>query len=58
VVHRDFASGTSQKIQDSKIEKFFTTDTIALRPENKFEKMVTCSVAGLIGESLKGFFDY
>ncbi|HRN69924.1 MAG TPA: ribose-phosphate pyrophosphokinase [Candidatus Woesebacteria bacterium] len=53
IVHRDFAPDTSEKIQNSIIEAFFTTDTIALKDEYQFEKMKTVSVAKLIGEELK-----
>jgi ribose-phosphate pyrophosphokinase len=52
IVHRDFAPDTAKKIQDSMVEKFFTTDTIALKEEYKFEKMQTVSVASLIAEEL------
>lgn len=53
IVHRDFAPDTAKKIQDSKIEAFFTTDTIALREEYKFQKMRTTSVAKMLGEVIK-----
>lgn len=53
IVHRDFAPDTAQRIQNSMIEKFFTTDTIVLKEEYKFEKMETVSVASLIAEELK-----
>lgn len=53
IVHRDFAPDTAQRIQDSMIEAFFTTDSIALKEEYVFEKMQTVSVASLIGEEVK-----
>ncbi|MFA9288518.1 MAG: ribose-phosphate diphosphokinase [Weeksellaceae bacterium] len=53
IVHRDFAPDTAQKLQDSNLEVFFTTDTIALKEEYKFAKMRTCSVAAAIAEELK-----
>ncbi len=53
IVHRDFAPDTAQRIQDSMIEAFFTTDSIALKEEYAFEKMQTVSVASLIGEEVK-----
>lgn len=54
IVHHDFASGASQKIQESGIEKFFTTNTIALKNQYKFEKIHEVSVAKMIAEELKG----
>lgn len=53
IVHRDFAPAAPKKIQDSKIEAFFTTDTISLRDEYKFEKMRTTSVAKMLAEVIK-----
>lgn len=53
IVHQDFAPDTAQRIQNSMIEVFFTTDSIALREENNFEKMRTVSVAPLIAEEVK-----
>jgi ribose-phosphate pyrophosphokinase len=53
IVHRDFAHDTAKKIQNSKIEAFFTTDTIALKDEYTFEKMKTSSVADMLGEVIK-----
>jgi len=56
IVHRDFGPEAPQKIQDSNIEMFFTTDTIALKDEYRFEKMREVSVGGVIGESI-GHYD-
>lgn len=53
IVHRDFAPGAPEIIQNSTIEAFFTTDSIALKEENTFEKMRTVSVASLIAEEIK-----
>src|SRR3989344_727201 len=53
IVHRDFANATAAKIQNSAIEAFFTTDSIALRKECEFEKMQELSVAGDIARVLK-----
>lgn len=53
IVHRDFAPDTAKRIQDSMIEIFFTTDSINLKEEYKFEKMQTVSIASLIGEEVK-----
>ena len=53
IVHSDFAPGTAEKIQNSVIEAFFTTNTIAIKEENKFEKMKISSIATLISDELK-----
>lgn len=53
VVHHDFAQGTAVKIQASRIEKFFTTDTIALKDEQKFDKLEEVSVAPIIADALR-----
>lgn len=53
IVHHDFGPTAAQKIQDSSIEKFFTTNTIALKENQQFEKMVEISVAPLMAEELK-----
>ncbi len=53
IVHRDFAPDTPKKIQDSKIEAFFTTDTIALKEEYIFEKMKTTSIANNLAAVIK-----
>jgi ribose-phosphate pyrophosphokinase len=53
IVHRDFAPSAPQKIQDSQIEAFFTTDTIMLKPEHTFAKMKTCSIAALLSNEIK-----
>jgi len=55
IVHRDFAPGTAEKIQSSKIEAFFTTDSIALQKGSEFEKMREVSVNGEIAEAIKIF---
>lgn len=53
VVHHDFAQDTPQKIESSKIEKFFTTNTIALKEDHKFPKMHEVSVASIIANELQ-----
>ena len=52
IVHRDFAVDTAQKLQASALEAFFTTDTIALKEEYRFEKMREVKVGELIGTTL------
>ncbi len=53
IVHHDFAPDAPIKIQNSKIEKFFTTNTIKLLPNQNFEKLEEISVARIIAEKLK-----
>jgi ribose-phosphate pyrophosphokinase len=53
VVHHDFGLDAPKKIQDSSIEKFFTTDTIALQENQKIEKLVEVSVSNIISEEIK-----
>ena len=53
IVHRDFADDTAQKLQDSKLVQFFTTDSIELKPKHSFAKMKEVSIAGDIGAILK-----
>ncbi len=48
IVHHDFSRGAPAKIQASKIARFFTTNTINLLEEQKFEKLHEVSVAPLI----------
>ncbi len=58
IVHHDFSSGTPEKLQQSKLEKFFTTNTIALKEEHRFEKLQEVSVASLIVQELKAITQY
>ncbi len=53
VIHHDFADGVWTRIQDSNIDKFFTTDTITLPVEQKFPKLEEISIAPLLAEELK-----
>ncbi len=53
IVHHDFAGEVWKRIQDSPIEKFFTTDSIILVEEQKFPKLEEVSLASLIAEELK-----
>lgn len=53
IVHHDFTKEAPQKIQNSKLIKFFTTNTIALRPEQCFTKLEEVSVAPIIAGELK-----
>ncbi|PIY69083.1 hypothetical protein COY90_02645 [Candidatus Roizmanbacteria bacterium CG_4_10_14_0_8_um_filter_39_9] len=53
VVHHDFGPKAPNELQASPIEKIFTTNTVLLKEEQKFEKLVEVSVAPLIAEELK-----
>lgn len=52
IVHRDFAEGTAEKLQNSPLKAFFTTDTIELKDEYRFEKMKEVSIASEIAKVL------
>jgi ribose-phosphate pyrophosphokinase len=53
VIHHDFTTKAPELLQNSKLKKFFTTNTIPLKEEHKFEKLEEISVAPLIQEELK-----
>ena len=55
VVHHDFAPNAPKKLQTSLIERFFTTDTIALKTNQKFKKLHEVTIASLIAEEFKHF---
>lgn len=55
ISHHDFSAKAPQIIQESRLEKFFTTNTIPLKKEQKFSKLIEFSVAPLIAEELKSF---
>ena len=52
VVHHDFSSDTPVKLSQSPIEKIFMTNTIALRPEQKFKQLEEISIAPLIADEI------
>ena len=52
--HADFIEGTVEKLQRAPVEKVFVCDTIPIREEWKFEKLVVVSVKGMIK---KGFYE-
>jgi ribose-phosphate pyrophosphokinase len=53
ISHRDFGEGTPNLLQNSQIEKFFTTNTINIKPEFYFDKMVEVDISGAISDELK-----
>jgi len=54
VIHHDFGPEAPTLLQASAIEKVFTTDTIALKSEQKFNKLVEVSVAKILAEVISG----
>jgi len=53
VIHHDFGPQAPKALQASAIEKVFTTDTIILKDEQKFDKLQEVSVAELIAGEIK-----
>ncbi len=53
VVHHDFTEKAPKIMQESKLKKFFTTNTIPLKKEHEFPKLEVVSVAQLIADELK-----
>jgi len=51
-VHHDFSKDAPKNLQASPVEKFFTTNTIALKSEQKFPKLQEISIAPLIAKEL------
>lgn len=52
VTHHDFSVKAPERVQNSPIEMFFTTNTITLTPELSFQKLKEISVAKLISDDL------
>jgi len=55
IAHHDFSTKAPKIIQDSPLERIFTTNTILLKEEFVFPKLKEISVASLISEELKSF---
>lgn len=55
VVHHDFTTKAAPLIQNSKLTKFFATNTICLDEKNRFEKLEEISIAPIIAEELRSF---
>ncbi len=53
VVHHDFTKDAPRILQNSKLERFFTTNSIALGSEQRFPKLEEVSLAPLLAEDLK-----
>ena len=52
VTHHDFSDAAPARIQNSMIEKFFTTNTTELKEEHRFDKLEEVSIAKLIADEL------
>ncbi|MBI4226353.1 ribose-phosphate pyrophosphokinase [Candidatus Roizmanbacteria bacterium] len=52
-IHHDFTKEAPRLLQNSRLERFFTTNTIELKPTQKFPKLEEISVASLIANELK-----
>lgn len=53
IVHPDFSPTAPQKLQESKIEKIYTTNSIELSEEQHFSKLQIISLAPLLAEKLR-----
>ncbi len=53
IVHHDFSINAPQKIQNSSIQRIFSTDTILLQPEQRFEKLQEISAAQVLKTEIK-----
>ncbi len=54
VTHYDIGYDRAKALQESAIDAFFTTNSIAISPENKFKKLHTISIAPLIADYISG----
>ena len=54
-VHHDFTQDAPQRLQNSKITKIFTTNTIELRKDQKIPKLEEISIAELLAKELKNY---
>ncbi len=55
IVHHDFAPKAKEILENSPIEKIFTTNTIPLVKSQRFDKLEEFSVVPLIGEEIKKY---
>jgi len=53
VVHHDFSTEAPKILRKSRIERFFVSNSIALKPEQKFPQLKEVSIAPLIAEEIK-----
>jgi ribose-phosphate pyrophosphokinase len=55
ITHSDFNEDSPQKLQNSSIERFFTTNSIALKKDYVFPKLSVHSLASLLSAELKEY---
>lgn len=55
IVHHDFSQEAHKIIQNTKLDRFYTTDTLLLKKKQKFPKLEEVSIASLIADELKTF---
>lgn len=55
IVHHDFSTNAPARIENSQIEKIFTTDTITFKKDQKLKKIEEISIAPIIAEKLENF---
>ena len=55
VVHHDFTADAPENIENSKIIKIFSTNTIALKKNQNFPKLEEISIASVIADEIKYF---
>ncbi|MCX7955627.1 MAG: ribose-phosphate pyrophosphokinase [Patescibacteria group bacterium] len=53
IVHHDLSPMAKSVLEKSSIEKIFTTNTISLKENQKFEKLEEVSIASIIAEQIK-----
>jgi ribose-phosphate pyrophosphokinase len=52
VTHHDLSPGVADELQNSSLEKFFSSNTLPMKSEYKFEKLEVISIASVITELL------
>jgi len=55
IAHHDFSTSAPKKLQESKLEKIYSTNTIELKPEQRFDKLHEISIASLFADELRRF---
>lgn len=53
VIHHDFSPKAKEVLSKSPIEKIFMSNSIALKPEQKFKQLEEISIASLIAQEIK-----
>lgn len=53
IVHHDFSTKAPGRIQESSLKAFYTTNTIPLKPSQKFPKLRELSIAPVIADALR-----